>query len=82
MSKDVEILIVEENLAESEHLKHILEQHEYRVTVKHNGKAVLDAARAISPRIVISGVLLPEMNGGLSAIEKAQIASPLSSEEL
>ncbi len=70
MSKDVEILIVEENLAESEHLKHILEQHEYRVSVEHNGKIALDAARANPPQIVIS------------AIEKSQTASPLNKELL
>ncbi|MDQ3751255.1 MAG: PAS domain S-box protein [Acidobacteriota bacterium] len=82
MSKDVEILIVEENPTESEHLKHILEQHAYRVTVEHNGKAALDAARANSPRIVISGVALPETDGERSAIEKAQTANSLGSEEL
>ncbi len=63
MSKDVEILIVEGNLAESEHLKHILEQHDYRVSVENNGKLAIDAARANPPQIVISAVLLPEMDG-------------------
>ncbi len=82
MSKDVEILIVEGNVAVSEHLKHILEQHEYRVTVEYNGKVALDAARTNPSQIVISAVPLPEMDGGTSAIEKAQTASSLSSEEL
>jgi len=62
MSKDVEILIVEGNLAESEHLKRILEQHEYRVSVEHNGKAALDAARTNPPQIVISGKIQSESN--------------------
>ncbi|MCA1639250.1 MAG: PAS domain S-box protein [Acidobacteria bacterium] len=82
MSKDVKILIVEGNLAESEYLKHILEQHEYRVTVEHNGNAALDAARTNSPRIVISDIALPETDGERSAIEKAQTANSLGSEEL
>lgn len=63
MSKDKEILIVEENLAESEHLKHILEQHAYLVSVEHNAKVALDVLRANPPQIVISAVLLPEMDG-------------------
>ncbi len=68
MSKDIDILIVEESLAEAEHLKHILEQHEYRVTVELNGKAALDAARTNSPRIVISDVALPEVDGNLQQL--------------
>ena len=63
MSKDKEILVVEENLAESEHLKHILEQHAYLVSVEHNAKVALDLLRANPPQIVISAVLLPEMDG-------------------
>ncbi len=61
MNKDMEILIVEENLAESEHLKHILQQHDYRVSIEHNGKSALDAARVNPPQIVISAVHLPEL---------------------
>jgi DNA-binding response OmpR family regulator len=63
MSKNLDILIVEENLAESAHLKHILEQHDFRVVVEHNGKLALDAARSRPPQIIISAVLLPEMDG-------------------
>ncbi len=63
MSKDIEILVVEENLPQSEHLKHILEQHDHPVSVAHNGKLALAAVRARPPQIVISAVLLPEMSG-------------------
>jgi PAS domain S-box-containing protein len=75
MSKDVEILIVEGNLAESEHLKRILEQHEYRVSVEHNGKAALDAARTNPPQIVISGKIQSEIN------ERNQVEQALSESE-
>lgn len=63
MSKDVEILIVEENLTESEHLKHILEQHGHRVSIEHNGQRALDHMREHMPQIVISAVMLPGMDG-------------------
>jgi PAS domain S-box-containing protein len=63
MTKDVEILIVEENLTESEHLKRILEQHDHQVSIEHNGQSALDHMRQSKPQIVISAVLLPEMDG-------------------
>ncbi len=63
MSKGVEILIVEESPAQSEHLKHILERHGHQVLIVHNGQHALDRIRLQKPQIVISAVLLPEMNG-------------------
>ncbi len=63
MSNGVEILIVEENPAESEHLKQILERHGHKVLIEHNGKRALDHIRLRKPQIVISAVLLPEMDG-------------------
>jgi PAS domain S-box-containing protein len=63
MSEEAEILIVEENLAQAEQLKHILELHNYKVLVEHNGRLALAAIRRRQPRLVISAVLLPEMDG-------------------
>ncbi len=63
MSKDIEILIVEESLTQAEHLKHILEQHAHPVAVAHNAEAALAAIRARPPQVVISAVLLPVMDG-------------------
>ncbi len=63
MSNGLEILIVEENIAESEHLKHILEQHSHKVSVEHNGRLALAHVREHQPQIVISAVMLPEMDG-------------------
>jgi len=63
MSQDIEILIVEENTAEAEHLKHILEQHEYRVSVEHDVKNALASIRQNKPQIVISAVLFAGTDG-------------------
>ncbi|MEO6392849.1 MAG: response regulator [Pyrinomonadaceae bacterium] len=63
MSKEVEILIVQENEAEAEHLKHILEQHGHLVSIKLSGPAGLKHMRLTPPQIVISAVDMAEMDG-------------------
>lgn len=63
MSEEIEILIVEESLAQSEQLKHILEQHGHRVSVEHDIQRALSAIRRRKPQIVISAVKFPEMDG-------------------
>jgi PAS domain S-box-containing protein len=63
MSQAIEILIVEEDLKQAEQLKHILEQHDHVVSVEHDAQLALAAMRLRKPQIVISAVLLPEMNG-------------------
>ncbi len=63
MSQEIEILIVEESLSQAEQLKHILEQHDHKVSVEHNAQLALAAMRQGKPQIVISDVLLPEMDG-------------------
>jgi PAS domain S-box-containing protein len=63
MSKDIEILIVEEDLTQAEHLKYILEQHDHPVTVTHDSQQALAAMREHPPQIVLSGVMLPLIDG-------------------
>ncbi|MDQ3687957.1 MAG: response regulator, partial [Acidobacteriota bacterium] len=63
MSEEIEIFIVEENLSQAEQLKHILEQHGHKASVEHNAQLALAAIRQGKPQIVISDVLLPEMDG-------------------
>ena len=63
MSEEIEILIVGESLSQAEQLKHILEQHDHKVSVEHNAQLALAAMRQRKPQIVISAVRLPEMNG-------------------
>jgi two-component system sensor histidine kinase/response regulator len=63
MSRDVEILLVQNNTAEAEHFKQILERLEHPVLVAHDGKLALAAMRQHKPQIVISAIQMPEMSG-------------------
>ena len=63
MSEVIEILVVKESPWQAEQLKHILEQHNHKVSVEHNARLALVSIRACKPQIVISGVQLPEMDG-------------------
>lgn len=57
------ILIAEDSRTQAEQLNFLLEQHGYRVTVAANGKQALLAAQAQKPALVISDILMPEMDG-------------------
>jgi len=59
----VEILIVEDSPTQALHLKYILEQHDYQVTVSRNGRDALEYMKTHKPTIVISDILMPEMDG-------------------
>jgi signal transduction histidine kinase len=63
MSEEIEILIVEESLSQAEQLKHILEQHDHKVSVEHSAQLALAAIRRCKPQIVISAVQFPGMDG-------------------
>jgi len=59
----IEILVVEDSPTQAMHLKHILEQQNYSVTIARNGKNALELMRKHKPTIVISDILMPEMDG-------------------
>ncbi len=59
----VEALVVEDSATQAEQLKQILERQGYLVSVAKNGKEALAAMRECRPTIVISDVLMPEMDG-------------------
>jgi DNA-binding response OmpR family regulator len=63
MNNHVEILIVEDSLTQAEQLKYILEQHDYRVSVVNNGKEALAYMSRHKPKLVISDIIMPEMDG-------------------
>jgi signal transduction histidine kinase/DNA-binding response OmpR family regulator len=58
-----DILVVEDSPTQALQLQHILEQHGYRAAVAHNGLDALACMRQQKPTMVLSDILMPEMNG-------------------
>jgi two-component system sensor histidine kinase/response regulator len=59
----VDILIAEDSPTQAQRLKHILEQQNYEVRVAANGRVALAMAEERKPTVIISDVMMPEMNG-------------------
>jgi PAS domain S-box-containing protein len=59
----VEILIVEDSPTQALQLQHILEQQGYQTTIAANGVQALEAVHRRKPTLVISDVIMPEMDG-------------------
>ena len=57
------ILIAEDSPTQSEQLKFILENHNYEVLTAKNGKEALQLAAQNKPSLIISDIVMPEMNG-------------------
>jgi two-component system sensor histidine kinase/response regulator len=62
-NRPVEILMVEDSPTQAEELKYILEKKGYRVLSAPNGKQALELLNNSRPDIVISDVVMPEMDG-------------------
>src|SRR5260370_4532355 len=58
-----EVLIAEDSVTQAEKLKYLLEEQHYAVTAVTNGKQALEAARKHPPSIIISDIVMPEMDG-------------------
>lgn len=63
MKNGPRILIVEDSLTQAERLKFILESHAYTVAAARNGQEALAALAADPPELVISDIVMPEMDG-------------------
>jgi PAS domain S-box-containing protein len=61
--KTKEILIVEDSPTQAIQLQYILEQRGYRVVIEKNGSDALQLMEKRHPMLVISDVMMPEMNG-------------------
>jgi len=59
----VEILIAEDSATQREKLKHLLEQHGHSVAAVPNGREALALIRRRRPSLVISDILMPELDG-------------------
>ncbi|MDA8192799.1 MAG: EAL domain-containing response regulator [Thermaerobacter sp.] len=57
------VLVVEDSPTQAERLRVLLEDEGYRVTVSNNGREGLERVRADLPDLVISDVLMPELDG-------------------
>lgn len=58
-----DILVVEDSALQAEMLRRLLEEHGYSVTLAGNGKEALSLLRDSPPELVISDILMPEMDG-------------------
>ena len=63
MEKDVRILIVEDSLTQAVRLQYLLEQNGYRASMVSDGIKALAFFEKEIPDLVISDVVMPEMNG-------------------
>jgi hypothetical protein len=62
-NESVKILIAEDSPTQAERLKHILSQQGYSVAAAPDGRQALDIARRDQPTLVISDIVMPEMDG-------------------
>ncbi len=59
----IKVLIVEDSLTQAMQLQYILEQHDCAVVVAKNGKKALQMIAPEKPSLVISDIVMPEMDG-------------------
>lgn len=59
----VDILIVEDSPTQAENLRTLIAGRGYRPRVAVNGRLALDAIRAQKPALVLSDIVMPEMDG-------------------
>jgi signal transduction histidine kinase len=60
---EVHVLVAEDSPTQAELLRHLLEEHGYQVTTAGNGVLALESMRARRPTLVVSDIVMPEMDG-------------------
>lgn len=63
MHSQVEILIVEDSQTQATQLQQMLNHHGFRVSCVSNGREALAALRQHRPTLVLSDIIMPEMDG-------------------
>ena len=63
VQKSTEILVVEDSITQATQIKHLLENSHYKVSVAKNGKQAMERLSRHKPSLIISDILMPEMNG-------------------
>jgi two-component system sensor histidine kinase/response regulator len=61
--KDMQILIVEDSPTQAERLRRLIQSRSYQVRVASNGQLALALIRERKPDLVLSDIIMPEMNG-------------------
>ena len=59
----VKILIAEDSITQAENLRFILEEEGFQVSLAQNGREAMGLLGAIQPTLVISDIIMPEMDG-------------------
>ncbi|MES3020365.1 MAG: ATP-binding protein [Pseudomonadota bacterium] len=62
-AEDIEILIVEDSPTQAERLRRLIGARAYHTRVAGNGRLALAAIRERRPHLVLSDIVMPEMNG-------------------
>jgi signal transduction histidine kinase len=62
-AEDHEILIVEDSPTQAERLRRLIQSIGYRVRVASNGQRALNLIRERRPHLVVSDIIMPEMDG-------------------
>ncbi|WP_373988708.1 hybrid sensor histidine kinase/response regulator [Duganella sp. BuS-21] len=60
---EIEILIVEDSPTQAERLRRLIQSMRYGVRVAPNGRLALEAIRERKPHLVLSDIVMPEMDG-------------------
>jgi PAS domain S-box-containing protein len=60
---NAEILVAEDSITQAIQIKHLLESHRYNVIVAQNGLKAMYLLLNHKPSLVITDILMPEMNG-------------------
>jgi PAS domain S-box-containing protein len=63
LAKQTKILIVEDSATQAARLQYVLQQHDYDVTIATNGGQALKLVAEMTPNVVISDIIMPEMDG-------------------
>ncbi len=59
----MKLLVVEDSRTQAEYLRHILENEGYRVVLAANGLEALEQIKIDRPDLVLSDIIMPEMDG-------------------
>ncbi|MHB1657623.1 MAG: EAL domain-containing protein [Burkholderiales bacterium] len=62
-NSSIEMLIAEDSPTQAEKLRYLLEEHGYTVMIAPDGQQALAMARRRKPALIVSDVMMPEMDG-------------------